>query len=179
MKKRGRKHQALVSMFFVATVLLIVILFSVFSCWILVTSGWDDLAAAGSAFGILNTLFSGLALATLVTALLLQAKELRLQRLEFRRHRAELQHQRQELERHRAEFARQATVVTMDVYLRSREETRLTFGKVQDSVRTRSRVAQVNAYCSRMVDEIIQDTPLTPEQQAAIERQRANTQSRG
>jgi hypothetical protein len=58
---------------------------------ILLLPGWADRGAFGSMFGAVGSLFSGLALAGVVVAILLQRQELSLQRQELALTRAELQ----------------------------------------------------------------------------------------
>jgi len=70
-----------------------------------------DMAARGQLgdlFGGVNAIFSGLALAGVVTAVILQSKELQLQRGEMLLQREQLELQRKELELSREEFKRMA-----------------------------------------------------------------------
>jgi len=69
-----------------------------FTVW---PSTWTERGQFGDTFGALNTLFSGMAFAAFVVALMLQRQELALQR-------RELQLQREEMAASRAELARQA-----------------------------------------------------------------------
>ena len=60
---------------------------------------WDHVAHLGDAFGILTSLFTGLAFGGLIITITLQSRELRLQRLQLEQQAHELRSQRQETER--------------------------------------------------------------------------------
>ena len=70
--------------------------------WILWFSGWFlelEKGQFGDAFGALNTLFSGLAFAGVIYAIILQKKELALQREELEKTRKEIKGQKQTLQK--------------------------------------------------------------------------------
>lgn len=71
-----------------------------------VLPGWQERGQFGDLFGSVNALFSGLAFAGLIAAILLQHEELKLQR-------EELKLQREEMALSRAELANQARVQTL------------------------------------------------------------------
>mgnify|MGYP001586239089 CR=1 FL=1 len=71
-----------------------------------VIPGWQERGQFGDLFGSINALFSGLAFAGLIAAILLQHEELKLQR-------KELKLQREEMAASRAELANQARVQTL------------------------------------------------------------------
>ena len=66
---------------------------------ILAADGWSTRGTFGDAFGVINSLFSGLALAGFLIAILLQSRELRFQREELELQREELKLTRKELTR--------------------------------------------------------------------------------
>lgn len=71
--------------------------------WWLITSsvflkGWAERGTFGDMFGAVNALFSGLAFAGVIYAIILQRQELRLQRLELEQTRKELEGQKEQLE---------------------------------------------------------------------------------
>ncbi|MFO1042768.1 MAG: hypothetical protein U0941_13325 [Planctomycetaceae bacterium] len=85
---------------------------------------WSDLATIGDAFGIVNSLFSGLAFAGVLVALKMQQMELKLQRDELLATREELSLQREEMKRtadsqQKAEsaLAQQASMLFVTAYL--------------------------------------------------------------
>jgi hypothetical protein len=81
-------------------VLLVLVLLGVFVA-VLAWGPWtiDNAADLGEAFGIINAVFTGLAFAGLIITILIQARELRLQREQLALQREELASQRDELRR--------------------------------------------------------------------------------
>lgn len=93
----------------------VLIVVCVVSLWILsallipfISSDWAVRGQVGDMFGAVNSLFSGLALAGIVYAILLQRQELELQRKELAMTRAELRRSAEAHERSQATLARQA-----------------------------------------------------------------------
>lgn len=78
----------------------------------------NEPAALANAAGAVGVLFSGLAFAGLITALLMQRIEVQLQRRELRLQRRELRMQRHEAARTRAEFENQSGTMERDLFER-------------------------------------------------------------
>lgn len=78
---------------------------------------WENWGTFGDFFGALNTLFSGLAFAILISTIRLQKQELQLQREEMQLQRHEMEGSRKELEGQKTNLARQNELTALSVRL--------------------------------------------------------------
>jgi len=104
--------------------LLLWVAFGVTSLWLvsgtivyLVFSSWTDRGTFGDMFGAINSLFSGLALAGIIIAIILQSQELEYQRQELRQTRQELARTAKAQEESRDALTKQAQLLEVTAYL--------------------------------------------------------------
>lgn len=95
----GMKKDQIIKTLIVISIITIVVLW--ISSWLIIARIYPDLTQrglVGDTFGVINALFSGLALAGVIIAILLQSKELALQRKELEATRQEIRGQKEQLE---------------------------------------------------------------------------------
>lgn len=135
--------------FLIVALGIVAVCFGAFILVVEVTYGWSRGAAIGESFGVLDSVFSGLGLAALLTALLVQIREFKLQR-------TELEFQRRDLARQRHESSRQALFLAIGAYVQSRCEARASIPEAEASEESRQRLLVANRILARFVDQAVE-----------------------
>jgi hypothetical protein len=127
--------------------ILIIVLW--FAWWGVANSYWASMAdrgLLGDLFGGINALFSGLALAGVVTAVILQSHELHLQRDAMNKQREELELTRDEMKLQREQLTLQREELQL-----SREEYKRMAAANEEAAQALSRQLKLQAQASRIV----------------------------